>query len=262
MKTEINNQRSGQALLIIIMLLATVFTVVMATSFRSTTETQITKLEEESLKALSAAEAAMNIALKKKSSVSIGVGGDISFPGFTGTATFDNTKTNSFTSPLLQKDEQYTFYLSDYSIDTKLFSGSSTSQTINVCFNSTHALELTLVKSDFTIRRHIVNPRSSTIITNGSTASAASDCPSGTSFTEQYDIPAADVGVNTRLLIARIITDSSTTARVGIKATDVFPLQGSTIPASATSTNTGVTKSLTLFQSYPQIPAEFFVTSF
>ena len=44
---KINNQ-SGQILLIVIMLLAVTLTVTLAVSFRSTTDTQLTKLEEES----------------------------------------------------------------------------------------------------------------------------------------------------------------------------------------------------------------------
>jgi hypothetical protein len=40
-----------------------------------------------------------------------------------------------------------------------------------------------------------------------------------------------------------------------------FPIQGKTVSSTATTT-TGVSKKVTLFQSYPQIPAEFFTTSF
>ena len=51
-----NKNEKGQVLLITIMLLAAAVTVVMTIAFNSTTETQITKLEEDSQKALSAAE--------------------------------------------------------------------------------------------------------------------------------------------------------------------------------------------------------------
>ena len=59
--------KRGQILLITVMLLATVMTIVLSVSFKSVTETQITKLEEESQKALAAAEAAIEVALKNNS---------------------------------------------------------------------------------------------------------------------------------------------------------------------------------------------------
>ena len=56
--------QKGQILLITVMLLATVMTIVLSVSFKSVTDTQVTKLEEESQKALAAAESAIEVALK------------------------------------------------------------------------------------------------------------------------------------------------------------------------------------------------------
>ena len=49
------------------MLFAAAVTVVMTIAFNSTTETQITKLEEDSQKAMAAAEAALEAAIQQKS---------------------------------------------------------------------------------------------------------------------------------------------------------------------------------------------------
>ena len=70
----------GQVLLITIMLLAAAVTVVMTIAFNSTTETQITKLEEDSQKAMAAAEAALEAAIQQKS----GTVALSSLPAFTG----------------------------------------------------------------------------------------------------------------------------------------------------------------------------------
>ena len=108
------NQK-GQILLITIMLVATVLTVVLAVTFKSTSETQITKLEEQSQKALTAAEAGIEAALQQESgSVSIGSLPGFSGSGFSGQASVESIRDSKFVSPLLLRDQQYTFYLADY----------------------------------------------------------------------------------------------------------------------------------------------------
>jgi len=258
-----SNMKKGQVLLIVVMLLATALTVVLTSTYQSVTETQLTKLEEENQKALAAAEAGIEAALNQKTSINIG--SLPNFSSFTGQAEIKSVQSNQFVTPLLQKDEQYTFYLSSYNPQTKSFSGNSTRQNINICFGASTsnppALEITLIKSDYTVKRYVVNPHGNTIIQNG--IPATNPPPSGTcpdsSFTNQYQIAEADIDINTHLLIVRVIGNGST--RIGFKATNPFPLQGSNIISTA-KTQAGVEKKVQLFQSYPQIPAEFFVTSF
>ena len=72
--------QQGQVLLITIMLLATVLTVVLAVTFKSTTETQLTKLEEESQKALAAAEAGVEVAIKQNVGSSVSIASLPTFP--------------------------------------------------------------------------------------------------------------------------------------------------------------------------------------
>src|SRR5438046_2001534 len=100
--TRSKKNQQGQVLLIVIMLLATAVTVVMSSAFKSTTETKITKLEEESQKSLAAAEAGIETALQTGTNVT-----DLSslpnLSGFTGSATISQTSTNSFTTPLIQQ---------------------------------------------------------------------------------------------------------------------------------------------------------------
>jgi len=257
-----SNMKKGQVLLIVVMLLATALTVALTATYQSVTETQLSKLEEENQKALAAAEAGIEAALNQKTTVNIGSLPNLS--NFSGQAVFQNTQSNQFVTPLLQKDEQYTFYLSSYDPQTKSFSGNSTQQNINVCFGSSTpnpALEITLIKSDYTVKRYVVNPHGNTIIQNGIPATSPpppGSCPDS-SLNNQYQIVGTDIGTNTRFLIVRVIGNGAT--RIGFKAINPFPLQGSTIISTA-KTQAGVEKKVQLFQSYPQIPSEFFVTSF
>jgi len=110
------HQKSGQVLLIVVLLLATVVTVVMTVAFNSTSVSQIAKLEEDSQNALAAAEAGIEAAIKQPvgSSISLSEIEQFSDMGITGQTTVSATAKSHFVTMLLQQDEQYTFYLADY----------------------------------------------------------------------------------------------------------------------------------------------------
>ncbi len=249
--------RRGQILLITVMLLATVMTVVLSISFKSVTETQVTKLEEESLKALAAAESAIDVALKENQNVTIGAGSLSSITGFSGNATIQSATSKTFTSPNILKDGSHTFYLGNYNFDTKVIE-TSVSQDITLCFesNSTNpAIEVTLVKSSG-VKKYVVDPSSR--ITNASTGSSCT--LDSTNYSFSTTILAADIGVDGQFLLVRVLY--APTKLLFSRDTD-FPIQGRTISSQATSnTSTGVSKKVVLFQSYPQIPEEFFTTAF
>jgi Tfp pilus assembly protein PilX len=249
--------KRGQILLITVMLLATLMTVVLSVSFQSVTETQITKLEEESQKALAAAEAALEAALKQGvGTVTIGEGALSSLTGFTGSASVETATSTQFTTSLIQKDGSYTFYLEDYSPVTKTFSGSSLAENIALCFQSgttNPALEITLIK-DSGVKKYVVDPDSR--ISNAPSGSAV--CTANSSFSYSFDVSGSDISDNTRLMIVRVLYAST---KLFLSRTSDLPLQGKTAISEA-STATGVSKKITLFQSYPQIPGEFFSTSF
>jgi hypothetical protein len=257
-------QKKGQVLLITVMLLSTVLTIFTAIAFRSTTETQITKIEEESQKALAAAEAAIEVALKQGN---VSIANDLpNFQNFniTGQATVDIIQSNEFVTPLLQKDEQYTLYLSNPggTVDNPNFSVLNTyynNQALTICSTSpTVALEITLIKSNNSVTRFAINPPGSTIIENGQTANNNGVCPNTESFSYKHQLSSSDIGSNNLLLIVRAINGS---VKIGFRGSSNLPLQGKTITSTATS-SIGVTKKVVLFQSYPQIPSDFFVTSF
>lgn len=262
-----NVLKRGQVLLVIIMLLATALTIALAVSFKSTTDTQLSKLEEESQRALAAAEAGIEAAIREGNIdlATLNLGSDI-----TGNATVDTvTSKKEFVTPLLQKDEQYTFYLTDYDKDTGAFTGSYNGGTITIYFGQGNcpALELTVVNAAGTsLTRYMVKPGCANFIQGNSSltvsATGANDLVDGVDLDYKADIDNATLA-NGNLLFVRVLASSSLSTPIGFKVTGANSLrvQGSTITSEAT-TATGVTKRVRLFQSYPQIPAEFFVTQF
>jgi type II secretory pathway pseudopilin PulG len=248
--------RKGQILLITVMILAIVMTVLLSVTFQSTTETQTTKLEQESEKALAAAEAAIEASLKSGGNVTFGTSTQLSnLTGFTGGATIGSVTSNTFTSSTVAKDSAYTFYLGNYNTTNKTI-GASINQDVTVCFNSASpdpAIEITLIKTNG-IQKYVVDPDSR--IANA--YDPTSGCTADQTFEYSYTVPGADIGAVGRILFVRVLYSSSKLAI--FRSTDL-PLQGTTISSEAKST-AGVSKKVVLFQSYPQIPAEFFSTTF
>lgn len=260
--------RKGQILLITVMILATVLTVVLSVSFRSVTETQVTKLEEENKKALSAAEAAIEAALKSQTgSATFGSGSLTDFGSFSGGAEVVTVLSNKFTSPIIPKDGSYTFYLSDYDPAAKSFSGDSANEDVEVCFKSAStnpAIEITLVKTNG-VFKYPVDPNKCSPGNDGcgrmssTVKSASSICNGNSSYNYSYTVPAENIGVGGRLLVVKVLYQS--TRLHFYRSINSLSQQGKTVSSQAVS-NTGVSKKITLFQTYPQIPAEFFNTSF
>ena len=249
--------KKGQILLIIVMLLATVMTVVLSVSFKSVTETQITKLEEESQKALAAAEAAIEAALKENATAIIGLGSLSSITGFSGSATIESTTAKTFTTANIPKNGSYTFYLGAYDMNAKTIQA-STNQDIDLCFQSgtvNPAIEITLVKSSG-VKKYVVDPSSR--ISNASNGSSI--CTPNNNYGISYTIPGVDIGADGQFFIVRVLYAPT---KLFFSRSTNLPLQGRTVSSQATSvTSTGVSKKVILFQSYPQIPGEFFTTAF
>ncbi len=260
-------RQSGQVLLITVMLLATALTVVLAVSFRSTTDTQTAKLEEESQKALAGAEAGIEETLRTGTALSNFSGLNVP-SGFTGSAAVDTSVGSKFLTPLLQQDEQYTLYMSDYTQAAGFTNPVARSLTFyfgapsgNNCDSRTAAaLEITEVSSTDTIKRTLVEPCPASSAKYIGT-SGLSTSPGGTLQNVSFGYTTSALSVaNDKVVIIRVLFSSSV---VGVDTGGLsnLPTQGKTITSEAHSP-TGVTKRVQLFQSLPQIPADFFVTTF
>ena len=248
-------KKKAQVLLVIIMVLATIMTIVLSVSFQSISETQISKLEEENQKTLAAAEAALERALAENQQVVLGEGSLGDFSEFSGQATIKESQGTNFTTPLVNKDKEYTFYLGSYNRETGSI-GTAINQSITICFQglggSIPAVEVTLVKANG-LKRYVYDP--SGRINNASSPSTG--C-SQSGFQHSFVIPAADIGTDGKFLLFRVFYSST---RLYFSSVVNFPTQGRIVTSEATS-QTGVSKKVVLFQSHPQIPASFFATSF
>ena len=258
------NSKSGQVLLIAVMLLAVTLTIVLSITFSSRTDTQLTKLEQDNQKALAAAEAGIEAALKSSGSISIGGSGILPDSGFSGSASVTETYTKTnFITPLLEKDEQYTFYMGAYDKVANTI-GASTPEDLTVCFGTPNqttktAVEITVVKGSgsYTLTRYLLDPENPVRVASADIPS--SSCSGDGSFSYSTTIDSASIGADTKLVLVRILYASS---KVRFSRTSTaFPSQGKFVSSEATS-NSGVSKKVELFQSYPQIPADLFVTSF
>ncbi len=246
------------------MLLAVTLTIVLSITFSARTDTQLTKLEQDNQKALAAAEAGIEAALKTSGSVSIGGSGILPDSGFSGSASVSETyEKTTFVTPLIEKDEQYTFYMGAYDKDANTI-GVSTAEDMTVCFGTPNqttktAVEVTVVKGTgtYTLTRYVYDPENPFRIANASAPTAS--CSGDSSFANSTTIPAATIGADTKLVIVRVLFASSKLRFA--RSTTALPSQGKFVSSEATS-NTGISKKVELFQSYPQIPSDFFVTSF
>lgn len=247
----------GQMLLILVMIMAVALTVVLTMTFTTRTDTQLTKLEEENQKALAAAEAGIEQSLKSGSAISDLATGNFATALSSGSTSISTSATDTFTSPTLTSGEAYTTYLGTYTAGSPPTIGASTATNIVVCYGAGTALDIALVKNSAPQVKHYVAdvPGAGELIT-GSGKLSETSCPD-TSFPHAVTIPAADVGVDGKFLVVRAIGAST---RLSISKTGL-PAQGRTVSSQVT-TKSQVTKKVQLFQSYPQIPAEFFFTTF
>ena len=259
------NNKRGQILLITVMLLATVMTIVLSISFKSVTETQVTKLEEENQKALAAAESAIEVALKENATATIGTGSLTSISGFSGSATIESLANTTFTTPNIDKDGSYTFYLGTYDMTTKTI-GVSQARAVTICFESgtpNPAIEVTLVKTGG-VKKYVVDPnadQSGRITDAQDGVPVSSNCPSGYSYSINVPGPdATGIGTDGKFLLVRVLFAPT---KLTFYRTTTLPVQGRTISSNVvSSTSIGVSKKVVLFQSYPQIPGKFFTTAF
>lgn len=257
----LQNKR-GQVLLIAVMLLATVITVVMTVAFNSTNETKLVKLEEDSQKALAAAEAGIDAVIKQSinSSVSINSLGQFNSQGISGTAQVTEVSKTTFVTPLLQKDEQYTFYLINYPGFTP-----QGVDGLHIYFYSESgqcpSIEVSIITFSNSLERYAYNTCGGTTIANAMTETPVQTTIDGTIFEARTPNP-LDIS-NGDIAFIKVLNGRTKIGFQGYEGGFVYPLpaQGKLIESEARTTS-GVVKKVQLFQSYPQIPSNFFMTSF
>lgn len=298
-----NNAKRGQSLLVIVLLISVVFTLVATASYRFTSETQTSKLQEESVRTLAAADSGIERGLQiAASQASYSRNFTQAFSGTNATlaginqaaSTINISKTpaTSFVTSIIEKDEQYLFYLYDYPNGTNYFSNNFNfyyASSGNTCGASRTlpALELTLIygaaSATDKVVRLVVDPCrddaaslkiASSDTNNVRVGAACSPACSvgGVSFNRYGGITSSAgpppslfsflaPGDNPKLLIVRVLFAPTI---IGFQTENPFIqffAQGQQIEAKAVS-NSGVSKVVSLFKSNPQLPADLFVTTF
>ncbi len=274
MNSELSRRDSGQALLITVMLVAVVLTVVFTLSFTSRTDQQITKLEEENQKALAAAEAGIEAQINQHvgTSTTLQQINPSLFGQITGNVDVTGVTGPTFLSPNLLTNQQFTFYLVDYNDGSfKKNSGYNGKVAIGYGYGPVGtdcrniALEITVISGNalYTINRWIADTgdklgsNTNDIQTGSPTTIANQSFACGTT---QIDLTAGNPNniTSPKFLLVRLLYAPNSI--IGFSGTVDFNSQGKYVKSTAT-TPSGVSKTVQLYQSYPQLPSDFFVTS-
>lgn len=268
---------SGQILLVIVLISTVLLTIGLSVSKVTTQETRVSKLEEDSKRAFAAAEAGLEAALQLQSgsiALSTVLGEDA---GISGQAEIITTDAPSYKAPELKKDKQLTFYLSGFTpadpgnpdsqgVFDEPFSGNlkiHIDDEASFCTETKkHALELTFVNATTTENK--ISTRKVIELKN-----CDPQVIEGTTDKINYDDIIDLSALPSHLLFIRLIAPSSEFTGIRLQVinstgdgSENWPTQGKTIISTATTTQTNVSKKIKLFQSYPQLPADFFITSF
>lgn len=258
MRRKINSKSNGQVLIIVILVSLVLLSIGLSVIQQNIDETKITKLQEENKRALSVAEAGIEALLKDtsgKKSIALGGGSSIlsDVEGIQGKAVVQEGSSNIFTTPLLRKDDTFTTYLIPYNQINTITTNSvnfTITHTLSSCAdsNSKFALELTFLSN-------------TSVSSTPTSITRYIDCGGVISGNDLWD----NTTPESQILLIRVIAPSENFPGVKVILTkslgDNWPLQGKTIISSVT-TSTGVVKTIQLFQSYPQIPGDFYITKF
>ena len=272
-----HNLKSGQALIMLVLMIALLMTIVAATSFRLTTEIQSSKLQEESVRALAAADAGIEVGLRIANTTGSSIvpitfaAANINVAGVDlarSQITITDTPAD-FVSQLIPKDEQLTYYLQEYPDYTSSYTGDitvlfgsegGTQCGSNITPRTVPAIEISFIQgvSPNQVKREVLEP-----------------CPAGTSQIEGVG-HAAVLSVS-ELVDGKTYNYSATLSGLGgyevalmrtlfagtrfIVRGRPLSTQGKLIRSEARSLS-GPSKVVTIFQSLPQLPADFFVTTF
>jgi len=252
------NQK-GQALLIIVLVMVVALTVGLSVASRTITNLRNTREQVSSQKALSAAEAGVEQAIKNSANVA---------GSFTGNTTYTTTIGQVLgTSPfllnggnLVPKNDAIYAWVTPYSTnsanlwqnpwsgDLTIYWGNSSGD----CNNA--AIEISVISGNEAapvLTRYTSDPCSTRRGSNNfSSATTSSTTISGIRLYYRRTIT-----ISNGLLVR--VNPIYSSAFIGASGSVALPQQGNVITSVGTSDNT-IQRKVTVFQGYPEIPAEFF----
>lgn len=273
-------------LLLIVLMIAIVTTIVLTLSFRSQTDTQLTESKVQSAQMKEAAEAGIEIGFTLKQaniSQTFAQAGfnAVELPGVNlDKSTLyisDGSSATEFVTPLLTKDSMHTFYLGVLtSVQPLTFDPiNNYSSVLNVYYGSEISnnadcddiiLEFTLISDTDIVERYIADT-GYVLISNYGMYNKGSKISPSTRGGSTFRCLATLTGpwANTRYMFTRLISadqaNPNISTRLAYTSTGNLPVQGRKIRSEVWST-AGTLTIVEATQSYPQLPASFFVTSF
>lgn len=254
--------QSGQSLLIVVLVMIIALTVGLALISRTITSIKTSTEEAESQKALGAAEAGIEQSIKLSSPLPITPFGD---PG---------SKTNYQTqvSPIggtqflvnggniVARDDDVDIWMSDYSTDQSKIYLNPVTSTVTISFGSSSdacqnpAIEIDVISRSRTTpiqTSKVYDPCPSRRTTNNfSTPQSPGQAVSGITFSYETDPISITDGLFIR--VVPIYKDT----KLAVTSTSSLPAQGAIITSEGTSGSTK--RSISVYQGFPKIPAEFF----
>lgn len=238
-------------------------------------DAQVSKLQEDEAKARAAAEAGIDAALDQGEIDDLGTIYAGSDDEFSGNVQIDETNTsNEFLTPLIQKDSMYTFYLKPYNEDKAAFRNQGV-------FNDPMSVDVVVPQqsalcsdSSTTFAVELIFLSSQTQNKGVSQVRLIDPCNLVESTTDKINfgdvIATTGFAAKPQIVLLRVIAPSNNFNGTKLLITNenssyrAWPAQGRTITSTASVGSVdgeNVTKKVQLFQSYPQIPAEFYITS-
>jgi hypothetical protein len=274
----------GQSLLILVLMISLILAVLSAVSYRLTVDTQISRLQDEAVSALAGADAGIEIGLNLASTLQeASINGPFRFNtsnvGLTNLDNIDATKSqitilknpgNPFATPDIPKDSQYTYYLVD---PNNLSAQSSFSGRVNLYFKENSnagpscnprnisAIEISVIGNS-PVSKYLVEPCTVNKVGDGNPAVISASPPKnvgGVSFSKYITFNINSTSGAKFIVIRPLFANLQLGFEVTTPSGVAVPFQGKTIRSYAV-TNSGVTRTIDVIQSPPQLPAEFFVT--
>lgn len=248
--------QSGQALLIIVLVMVVALTIGLSVASRTITNLRNTRDQASSQKALSAAEAGVEQAIKNGANVAGSFSGNTTYTTTIGQVLGTSIILNGGSA--IPKNDAIYVWLYDATgapPATGPWSGSLTIYWGNTSGAPNNAaLEISVISgtnANPVMKRYGFDPYASRVSSNRFTNVAASvNTVSGVNFSYKTTISIT----NGFLLRVDPIYTSTIVGAVGSVA---LPSQGKTITSTGTSDSTTQRK-VTVYQGYPEIPAEFF----
>ncbi len=238
--------QKGQALIVILLVLAVALTVGLAVVSRSVTDIGTSTTQEESSRALSTAEAGVEAALSGSPNLPAGVT-SIPYQG-----------SSISIAEALTAGESATIFLTGHDSDGNITEGVGeyAENSLDLCWGTVStgikpAIEASLYYKTagvYKLTRYAYDPDSRGEFTTADTTTGS--CPSDHSYLYHKQI--TGMPVNGKILLrVRLLYSGDTAHYVGVSGSSGFPVQGKNITSEATAGST--TRKIEVFQRYPDL---------